>query len=692
MGYHLIPAPQDLTRACSGFTAAGGATVNVEAGAATAARFLAGAVAKRTGFALQVAHRKAAKPLLWIGRKARPAKLIERTRRALSKVESTPESYALTVNSTGLAAAAADEAGIFYAAATAAQLLTRRKRRPFWPACRIADRPELAFRGIHLDLKHHMDRFQYLRDLVPRLASFKINALVLEIEDKFLYRRRPEISAPVGFSAQRLQQFVDLCRAYHVEFVPLVQGLGHAGYILKHPKYAHLRERKGSFAEFCPQAKGTYEVLFDLYEEIAAASQGTKYFHIGGDEAWLVGSCPKCKRDVAQSGKFALFKRWLDRCADKIRSLGRVPMVWDDMLIKHAGEDYSGLSDELFYVRWDYRPNAAELCAARIDRYSEAGLSVILASSAESGSPYLPHYTGHFANIDGFGKAAAAAGLTGTLTTTWEDAGNHTETFWPGLAAAAQAAWNPAVDLDHAFMREFTRVFHAAESGALAAVYTDLGDIASPCFSLLTPKSPYDAEETYDVPPLAPRPPGERWRDFHAPRIEQAHEIAAVLERTRTILSAEILDGRRRNAYALEVLLSAVRIMQARVELFFALGEAEAAVEEARHAAAAGDRARAARLLDTAGAAVMEALEAGEGALEMLEAVWEKTRMPQDMSVLAAPGVKYIHDYRNYRHPACKTRDLGYLLFVERRMGAREFARDLAGGAASLIETGKWPW
>lgn len=687
MPYHLVPAPISVTSARSGFAADMGVSVNVEAEAATAAEFLADAVRERTGFALGRAHRRSKSRALWMGRE-KPAKLLEKAARAFAKVAAKRESYALVINSTGLAAVAGNEAGLFYAAATAAQLLTTKSGRPFWPSCAIVDAPELSLRALHLDLKHHMERFEYLWSLVPRLASFKINALVLELEDKFLYERRPEIAAPVGFCAARLQEFVDLCRAYHVEFVPLVQGLGHASYILKHPEYAALREKKGNFAEFCPQAEGTYEVLFDLYEEVAAATQGTKYFHIGGDEAWLVGSCPKCRKALKERGKFSLFKQWLDRSADKVASLGRTPMVWDDMLVKHAGDDYSGLSKDLFYVRWNYRANAAETCAPQIERYGQSGLNVILAASADSGYPYLPNHMEHFVNIDGFGKAAASADLAGILATTWEDTGNHTESFWPGLAATAQAGWNPSVDLDGEFMLEFARVFHGGRSGRLAAVYADLGELAPRCFSLLSPKSPYDCEGTYGVPSLEPSPEGESWRDFHAGRIAEAHEIASKLREAREVLSREILDGRRTNVYALEVLLAAVRIMAARVKLFFALADSETAVEDARGAAASGDGGAASRLLESAAVAVERALGEGEESLERLKAVWERTRMPQDMSLVAPPGKKYIHDYRNYRHLAGKTMDMGYLLFVERRMGAVEFARDLRDAAGRVRESG----
>ena len=533
--------------------------------------------------------------------------------------------------------------------------------------------------------------FDYLVDVVRRLASFKVNAIVLELEDKFLYQRRPEISAPVGLTADDLRSLVSVCKEFHVELVPLVQGLGHVSYILKHPKYASLREKKDSLAEFCPQAAGAYRVLFDLYEEVAAATEGTKYFHIGGDEAWLMGSCPRCAKAVAKHGKFPLYERWLEKCAGKVRSLGRIPMVWDDMLIKDAGDNWSKLPDDLIYVRWNYRATAAADDRDKLWNYSQTGLPVLVAAAIQTNDPYVPMYHEHFANIDGYAKAASAGKLTGILTTTWEDSGNHTETFWPGYAATGQAGWNASAGIDYEFLVKFTRLFHGTADGKIAAVYRTLGENAMKCFNLLCPDEPYKAENAIALPPVVPAPHGSRWRDANAGRIASATEMAAALREARKVLSAEILSGRRDNVYALEVLLSSARVMIARVDLFFALRDAELAIEDAFASFAAGDKARAGKFLHDASVAIWDALSAGEGALSSLEAVWLRGRLPQDMSLFDTPERKYVHDFNNYGHLASRTMDLGYILFVERRMGAAVLAGRLMKASSEVLSAKSWP-
>ena len=193
------------------------------------------------------------------------------------------------------------------------------------------------------------------------------------------------------------------------------------------------------------------------------------------------------------------------------------------------------------------------------------------------------------------------------------------------------------------------------------------------------------------LPALKPAREGKRWRDVNKERIATATELAARLRECRKVLSAEILAGKADNAYALEVLLSETRIMLARVDLFFALRDAEPAVEDAHAAFEAGDRHRASGLLAGAGQAVLSALGEGEEALSSLEAVWLRTRLPQDMSLFDTPAKKYVHDYDNYWHLAGKTKDLSYHLFrgaTDRRSGLRREPRQ---GARDVRTAGRWP-
>jgi hypothetical protein len=67
-------------------------------------------------------------------------------------------------------------------------------------------------------------------------------------------------------------------RDRHIEITPLVQGFGHATFILKHEAYAGLRELPWNHWAFCPLNEGTYQVLFDLYRDAIKATPGSNIF------------------------------------------------------------------------------------------------------------------------------------------------------------------------------------------------------------------------------------------------------------------------------------------------------------------------------------------------------------------------------------------------------------------------------
>ena len=227
------------------------------------------------------------------------------------------EGYILTVSAEKAEIKATGEAGLFYGCQSLEQLLedARDYHKPV-PACRITDYPALSYRAVHFDVKHHLDHMNYYYQSIDRLARYKINAVVFEFEDKLRYRRQPLVGAPQAISIDEMAALTRYARERYIEITPLVQGLGHATFILKHDAYASLRELPWNRWAFCPLEEGTYQVLFDLYRDAIDATPGAKYLHIGGDEIGNIGLCPRCKPTADEKGMFSLNLTWLKRvCA-----------------------------------------------------------------------------------------------------------------------------------------------------------------------------------------------------------------------------------------------------------------------------------------------------------------------------------------------------------------------------------------
>lgn len=214
-------------------------------------------------------------------------------------VPKSPEGYILEVSSEGVTIRARSQAGLFYGCQTVEQLMEDGRQFSLEiPSMKITDYPTIDYRAIHLDTKHHLDRLEYYYRMIDKLARYKVNAVIWELEDKLRFTRRPEVGAPNSISKQEMQAICRYAQERNINISPLVQGLGHAGFILKH--HWELRESEKSDWEFCPSNPRTYEVLFDLYQDAMEAMPQSKYLHIGGDELSAIGIDERCKATILQ--------------------------------------------------------------------------------------------------------------------------------------------------------------------------------------------------------------------------------------------------------------------------------------------------------------------------------------------------------------------------------------------------------
>lgn len=380
-------------------------------------------------------------------------------------VTDSPEGYLLSVDKNKITIEASSTAGLFYGCQTLEQLIEDSKTYDISiPEMEITDYPDIEFRAIHLDTKHHLDRIEYYYSMIDRLARYKVNAIIWEIEDKLRFTRRPEVGAPNAISKQEMQAICRYAKDRNIEINPLVQGLGHAGFILKH--HWELRESENSDWEFCPSDPRTYDIQFDLYKDAIEAMPYSRYLHIGGDEITAIGVDERCKA----TGKtaFELQMIWLKKVCDFAISKGKTPIFWDDMPLKYGGiwgYLHRGYSDEkvkaewttteldkaieLFpknciYMRWHYEDPTTLPHRMLLDWYAQKDLKVMAATAASYGeSPFMPRHNSRAQIIKDFSSLVVKNNLCGILATAWDDGSPHLETVMRGFAAQGEYGWNP---------------------------------------------------------------------------------------------------------------------------------------------------------------------------------------------------------------------------------------------------------
>src|SRR6185295_1498257 len=264
------------------------------------------------------------------------------------------EGYILEINNVQAIISARDQAGLFYGSQTLLQMLEdATDQKVAIPACRITDYPDIAFRAIHLDLKHHLDAGNYYYRIIDQLARIKINAIIVEFEDKLRFQKAPAVGAPQAISIEEFQAISRYAKDRNIEISPLVQGLGHASFILKHEEYKGLRDNPASDWSFDAVNPETYALQFSLYEDAIAATPFGKYLHVGGDEVGNLGMSEMAKKSGLSAMQLQM--QWLQKVCEFARTHNRIPIFWDDMVFKLSG---------LYQTTWD--PTVPETEVKRI--------------------------------------------------------------------------------------------------------------------------------------------------------------------------------------------------------------------------------------------------------------------------------------------------------------------------------------
>lgn len=407
------------------------------------------------------------------------------------------EGYLMEISADQISIQAPADAGLWYGLMTLGQLIQDAKDQDAaLPLVKIKDEPALDYRAVHLDVKHHLEKKEYYFELMDRFAAQKINAVIVEIEDKLQYELQPKVGSSDAFSISEWKELSDYAMARHIRISPLVQGLGHASFILKHPEYIPLRDDPESDWAFNPLNEETYKVQFDLYEDALKAFPYANYLHVGGDEVHTTGR---------NSGKSPLELQliWLNRVSEYAAQRGLTPIFWDDMPLKNA-EVYRSIYDskltkiqvdsiwsanepnlnkyiDMFpkncvYMRWNYDMPESPGNNRAIQWFTDNGLKVMGATAGQTRWNLMPLDQSNTNNIRDFALISIRNKADGLLLTLWDDDSPHFELYQRGISIFAEYTWGGekrSVDQLHQAYRQ--RAFGPEFASAEHEFINDLG-------------------------------------------------------------------------------------------------------------------------------------------------------------------------------------------------------------------------
>lgn len=242
-----------------------------------------------------------------------------------------PEEYALEITAAGIKIKASDKRGAIYAISSLLSLAVREGDTVKFPSTKLSDSPYASIRGAHFYMPAR-DKIDEFKKIIDCMAFMKMNTVILEVGGGMEYKRHPEINegwehfcktigSMPGIDGSRSFQGADaywkdslhteLCAGSYLtqaevrdiveyawargmDVIPEVQALSHAYYLTtSHPEIAEMED--DLFPDtYCPNNEKSYELYFDLAEEVLAVFE-PKTVSIGHDEIRVIGWCEKCR-------------------------------------------------------------------------------------------------------------------------------------------------------------------------------------------------------------------------------------------------------------------------------------------------------------------------------------------------------------------------------------------------------------
>lgn len=284
--------------------------------------------------------------------------------------------------------------------------------------------PEARFEQtiFHLDLRIQVMTPAALHALATQLARLGYSGLIIEWEATFPYRRHATISNAQAYSPAEVRAFLAHCAGLRLEVIPLQQCFGHVEYILRHPRYTHLREDERDRCQFCArEIDAARTLLRELLADLREFHPGG-WIHLGGDETYLLGHCPACRAFADQHSLARLYTEFMNEMLREAKRAGFKPLVWADMLLKHPA-CLDLLPKDTVLIDWNYgwAPDRFGPPETLLQAGFEVWGAAALRSSPDNHS--LTCWKRHFDNIAEFVPRALRTGYRNMVLTSWSTSG-----------------------------------------------------------------------------------------------------------------------------------------------------------------------------------------------------------------------------------------------------------------------------
>jgi len=480
-----------------------------------------------------------------------------------------------------------------------------------------------------------------------------------------------------------MQEFTEFAARHHVQLVPLIQGLGHVSYILKHSKWRHLREIPDSNWEFCPLKDGSYDLLFDLWDDAIEATPGVKYLHVGCDETYELGQGVECgcKAIAEEHGRSRLMDIFLTRVQKHLKEKGRKMIAWgsdvDSENAKVQPRVFMGDGRQPGMLEQVGETDHEVFCYDPNPGIEPLFLPLQPILEECRWNAYTKDHPGALNRSREVVAAAALSGLfDGMICTSWVCSGVQIPCWVPRFVCAAEYSWSGKGPTLEEWKAKFAHSYFGPEVKDLWSLYRGLQDSAWFYSDSFQRKVWHwgDVGKVHlpDLPRWEDLEYSPYWQGRYADWIRDARTELQNIERESQLIWANLAQPIR-NKYDFELYLAIAGLFRHNAQVILNLADLERLIGQA-HDVHFSSRPRALRFLRQAVDLARSTVAEREEVYGHMVATCEKMQLPKGFSTAGKP---YVHGRDRGRNFANRTADMKYLLIDEELL-------DLEGWADSL--------
>lgn len=260
----------------------------------------------------------------------------------------------------------------------------------------IADRPNVSFRALLVDVARRYHSISTIRTLVQWCQASKVRYMVLHLTDDQSWML-PTASLPgidaknhhgkPAYTRKELEDLQAFASARGVTIIPEVDLPGHTGMLCGYaPEIFRIPESpSGNCINFA--SPDVIRRVQEIVIETAEIFADSPYFHIGGDEAWYpniekTADMARARRELGGDASVNdVFVDFLGQMSDTLIRAGKKPLIWEGF----ARSEFAPkrLKDKATVIAWEGRYH-------RADHLLEDGFEIINAG-------WDPYYVvGHY--------------------------------------------------------------------------------------------------------------------------------------------------------------------------------------------------------------------------------------------------------------------------------------------------------